>query len=226
MSSEDAVRRFVGCLREARELLHDPMVRQLLEVLHLNAGEPFTDALLDARGALDPADAPTLLRAPELGLEEVSTDEDEWPRAGSQGSQHSQATDPYVDDKSFSDSPPATPLYNSPIWDPVFVAECRVLGALLRDGPTDGMRLFGIMYGYRASSRHIPDRYDAFVDWLTARPRIFRRADDGVVHAAEGADEFLSRKRDVIGYLSGCRGYKSTASAIQEAIPNLQEEVR
>lgn len=201
-SSEESVLRFVACLREARQLLHDPAVRQLLG--RLDAG----DLLLEA--------PPEPLRAPELGLEEVSTDEED-------SSLWSYGTDPGIPAEL---SPPATPLYHSPIWDPALSAEFRVLGALLRDGPMDGGRLFRVMFDFRSSSRHIPDRLGSFVDWVVSRPRLFRCTNDGVVHAVDGAVEFLARKRDVIGYLAGCPGYKSTASALQEAIPNLGEEVR
>lgn len=231
MSDQRPVCRFVGCLREARELLHDPAVRQLLEALLLNADDPFVSSLL--------LKAPGLLSAPELGLAEVAAADDDdppddghsTPRSstrsnGSTRSTRSTLSMPSMEIDAIMGVPPPPPAYHSPTWDPVFVVECKTLGALLRDGPLHTDRLFRIAYAYRTASRHIPDRLDAFMDWLAARPRIFFLSSNCIVRAAEGADDFLSCKRDVMGYLAGCSGYKSTASAIQEAIPALAEEVR
>ena len=202
MSSQD---RFLSCLREARELLRDPMVRQLLEVLRLNPGEPWTDALLQTPQTRQLPPPP--LYIPELGLEEVSSDSD------------TSVTGSTVE-------PAPAPAFHAPTWDPVFLAECKVLGALLRDGPMHGGCLFHIVNEFRSTSWHIPDRLDVFADWISARPRLFRCIDGWIVHAADGAEEFLSRKADVMGFLASCYGYKSTASAIQAAIPKLAEEVR
>lgn len=203
MSSQE---RFVSCLREARELLRDPLVQQFLQVLHLNPGDPFMDVLLKTPQTRQTPP----LHIPELGLEEVLDEDSDDASANS----------------SIQTGDAAAPAFHAPTWDPVFMAESKILGALLRDGPLYGGFLFHIMNEFRSTSRHIPDRLDTFSHWISARPRLFRCTKDWIVCAADGAEEFLSCKRDVMGFLAGCCGYKSTASAIQTAIPRLAEEVR
>lgn len=209
MSSQE---RFVSCLREARELLRDPLVQQFLQVLHINPGDPFVDVLLKtSRPSQTRQEMPPPLHIPELGLEEVLDDECD--------------SDDTSAISSYRPCAVVEPSFPTPTWDPVFMAECKILGALLRDGPVYGGYLFHIMNEFRSTSRHIPDRLDTFSDWISSRPRLFRCTKDWIVCAADGAEEFLSCKRDVMGFLAGCYGYKSTASAIQTAIPRLAEEV-
>lgn len=222
--SDDPVQRFVGCLREARQLLHDPAVRQLLEVLLINAGEPFVNSLLQPPPQ-------QLLSAPELGLEEVvegltvPLDDDAESTRSTRSSSRTDRTDHSSDDMGVTLSMPPDAGFSA-TWDPAFVVECRTLGALLREGPMHAECLFQFAAEFRTASRHVPERLDVFFSWLMARPRMFVHAGNGIVHAAVGADDFLSCKNDVLGYLAECPGYKSTASAMQEALPILKEEVR
>jgi hypothetical protein len=222
------VDRFLALLKEARELLRDPLVQQVLSVLQQH--EP--------------------LSAPELGLEEIAlgdvggvreqtpdmrTEEDwdneddgEEGQASSPSPSHGFHGSPSVATVSTvaTSSPPFPKRSRTEeSWDPVLHAERRLLACVLRHEPMDAAHLFEHIRVFMAASRHIPDRLSSFCAWIDARPRVFHRTSSGVIYPIEGAERFLAIKRDILEFAASQNGYRVTPEAIRNAVPELGQDV-
>ena len=217
------VERFLALLKEARELLRDPLVQQVLSVLQQH--EP--------------------LSAPELGLEEIAlvdvgcvreqtpdmrTGED-WD--AEDDGEEGQASSPSPS-HGFHGSPPSVATSSPPFpkrprtedsWDPVLHAERRLLACVQRHEPMDAAHLFEHIRVFMAASRHIPDRLPSFCAWIDARPRVFHRTSSGVIYPVEGAERFLAIKRDILEFAASQNGYRVTPEAIRNAVPELGQDV-